>query len=48
MEKKYDFDIILRYRVCWRFSNYDGNLCQGGGCCFCDPNLVFFPVRVST
>ena len=22
------------------FSDYDGNSCQGGDCCFCDLNLV--------
>ena len=40
MEEEYGFDLVLRYRVRWRFSNYDGNSCQGGDCCFCDPNLV--------
>ena len=40
MEDECGFDLILRYRVCWRFSDYDRNSCQGGDCCFCDPNLV--------
>ena len=34
MEKEYGFYLILRYRVCWHLSAYDGNLCQGGDCCF--------------
>ena len=32
MEEEYDFDLVLRYRVCWCFSAYDGNSCQGGDC----------------
>ena len=40
VEEEYGFDLVLRYRVRWRFSYYDGNLCQGGDCCFCDLNLV--------
>ena len=40
MEEEYGFDLVLRYRVRWRFSNCDGNSYQGGDCCFCDPNLV--------
>ena len=40
MEEEYGFDLVLRYRVHWRFSDYDGNSCQGGDYCFCDPNLV--------
>ena len=40
VEGEYSFDLVLRYRVRWRFSNYDGNLCQGADYCFCDPNLV--------
>ena len=32
MEEEYGFDLVLRYRVRWHFSNYDGNSCQGGDC----------------
>ena len=32
MEEKYDFDLVLRYRVRWHFSDNDGNSCQGEYC----------------
>ena len=40
MEEEYGFDLVFRYRVRWRFSDYDGNSCQGGDCYFCDLNFV--------
>ena len=40
MEEEYGFDLVLRYRVCSHFYDYDGNSGQGRDYCFCDPNLV--------
>ena len=34
MEEEYDFDLVLRYRVRWHFSDNDGNSCQGEYCYF--------------
>ena len=32
VEEGYGFDLVLKYRVCWYVSNYDGNSCLGEDC----------------
>ena len=40
MEEGYGFDLVLKYKNCWHFFDYDGNPCQCEDCCFYDPDFV--------